>query len=242
MIKFFRQIRFKLLSNDLTGRYLKYAIGEIILVVIGILIALQINNWNEKRQQKETLRTVYKMIAADLKTDIGTIDNFIEEFKTVREPAVKQMLSDSITKAFVIENNVRYGHMIAGWEDFNINQRGLTLLQSQSVLPTTVNEDLATEIQEFYNVHIVEIQTASKELSTEFTDNLQNLRKQPWFLDFTINGNQDVLIDFMLNNQDARNRAALFFRFYQIYANELELFKKDAEQLINKITIYLNED
>ncbi|NNL82776.1 MAG: hypothetical protein HKP28_05265, partial [Winogradskyella sp.] len=46
MIKFIRQIRYNLISENKTGKYFKYAIGEIILVVIGILIALQINNWN----------------------------------------------------------------------------------------------------------------------------------------------------------------------------------------------------
>ncbi|MFP4845277.1 DUF6090 family protein [Winogradskyella sp. PE311] len=51
MIKFFRRIRFKLMETGKTGRYFKYAIGEIILVVIGILIALQINTWNENRKE-----------------------------------------------------------------------------------------------------------------------------------------------------------------------------------------------
>ena len=50
MIKFFRKIRYDLMEKNKTGKYLKYAIGEIILVVIGILIALSINNWNEKRK------------------------------------------------------------------------------------------------------------------------------------------------------------------------------------------------
>lgn len=49
MIKFFRNIRKKLVVEGNTSKYLKYAIGEIVLVVIGILIALQINNWNENR-------------------------------------------------------------------------------------------------------------------------------------------------------------------------------------------------
>ncbi len=50
MIKFFRKIRQNLLMKNKTGKYFKYAIGEIVLVVIGILIALQINNWNEQRK------------------------------------------------------------------------------------------------------------------------------------------------------------------------------------------------
>ena len=52
MIKFFRKIRQNLLMENKTGKYFKYAIGEIMLVVIGILIALQINNWNQQHQQK----------------------------------------------------------------------------------------------------------------------------------------------------------------------------------------------
>ena len=51
MIKFFRSIRKSLLSENKFSRYLLYAIGEIVLVVIGILIALQINSWNEHRKQ-----------------------------------------------------------------------------------------------------------------------------------------------------------------------------------------------
>ena len=49
MIKFFRKIRQKLITENKFNRYLLYAIGEIILVVIGILIALQVNNWNNDR-------------------------------------------------------------------------------------------------------------------------------------------------------------------------------------------------
>ena len=52
MIKFFRKIRYNLMETGKTGKYFKYAIGEIILVVIGILIALQINNWNESRKER----------------------------------------------------------------------------------------------------------------------------------------------------------------------------------------------
>ncbi|MFT7066002.1 MAG: hypothetical protein ACJAUO_001580, partial [Sediminicola sp.] len=51
MIKFFRKIRQKMLTENKFSKYLLYAIGEIILVVIGILIALSINNWNENRKE-----------------------------------------------------------------------------------------------------------------------------------------------------------------------------------------------
>ncbi|MGB5377521.1 DUF6090 family protein [Muriicola sp.] len=70
MIKFFRKIRQNLLSEGKTGKYLKYAIGEIILVVIGILIALQINNWNEQQKQVQDLHSHFKALLIDLNLDI----------------------------------------------------------------------------------------------------------------------------------------------------------------------------
>ena len=54
MIKVFRQIRQQLLMDNKTGKYFNYAIGEIVLVMIGILLALQVNNWNENRKRTKT--------------------------------------------------------------------------------------------------------------------------------------------------------------------------------------------
>jgi len=62
MIKFFRKIRYDLMGKNKTGKYLKYAIGEIILVVIGILIALQINNWNESKKYNVRLLKTYRQM------------------------------------------------------------------------------------------------------------------------------------------------------------------------------------
>jgi len=69
MIKFFRPIRKDLIEKNKTGKYLKYAIGEIILVVIGILIALSINNWNEENKNEIVEQNFYKEILNDLEKD-----------------------------------------------------------------------------------------------------------------------------------------------------------------------------
>jgi hypothetical protein len=69
MIKFFRKIRQNLLLENKTGKYLKYAIGEIILVVIGILIALQLNNLNENKKNNVFEKEILSQIQENLKSD-----------------------------------------------------------------------------------------------------------------------------------------------------------------------------
>jgi len=77
MIKFFRHIRQKLLSQNRFSKYLIYAIGEIVLVVIGILIALNINNWNEEKKLQQLERTYLMGILDDLNTDTTSINNVV---------------------------------------------------------------------------------------------------------------------------------------------------------------------
>ena len=85
MIKLFRRIRQNLLSEGKTGKYLKYAIGEIVLVVIGILIALSINNWNESRKQSASEKEFITSIKNDLKQDKAFILLIIE----ILEPKIE---------------------------------------------------------------------------------------------------------------------------------------------------------
>jgi hypothetical protein len=84
MIKFFIKIRQNTLSEGKTGKYLKYAIGEIILVVIGILIALQINNWNENRKAEKIELTYLIRLKNDLAKDTVYLKNKMQYLKGER--------------------------------------------------------------------------------------------------------------------------------------------------------------
>lgn len=69
MIKFFRNIRQSLLSKNKIRNYLMYAVGEIALVVVGILIALQINTWNEERRDRKAEHQILLNLLSDLKSN-----------------------------------------------------------------------------------------------------------------------------------------------------------------------------
>ncbi len=77
MFKFFNKIRHDLLNKGETVKYLRYAIGEIVLVVIGILIALSIDNWNDNRHDREAEKNYYRNLRQELQDDRRNIEGQI---------------------------------------------------------------------------------------------------------------------------------------------------------------------
>lgn len=77
MIKFFRKIRYNLMSQNKTGRYFKYAIGEIILVVIGILIAIQLNEWRNNTLNTKQKQNVLKSLKVEFESNKSQLDTVL---------------------------------------------------------------------------------------------------------------------------------------------------------------------
>ena len=104
MIKFFRKIRQKMLTENKFGKYLLYAIGEIILVVIGILIALQINNWNELKKERKNEIIILNEIRDNLLFDLVDFESNITTFQN-KVTACKSILK-------ILESNIEYNDSI----------------------------------------------------------------------------------------------------------------------------------
>jgi len=81
MLNIFRRIRGKAADQGKTGRYLRYAFGEILLIVIGIIIALQLQNWNEKRKQEVLFTSNLEQIYNSLKNEIEMFDGTMEQLE-----------------------------------------------------------------------------------------------------------------------------------------------------------------
>ena len=97
MIPFFRKIRFKLAQDNKFLQYSRYATGEIVLVVIGILIALQINNWNEEKKTRKIELKLLEELRADLeetKVDLLTDIDKAEYELLVIDSLYQQILND----------------------------------------------------------------------------------------------------------------------------------------------------
>jgi hypothetical protein len=151
MIKFFRKIRQNLLMENKTGKYFKYAIGEIILVVIGILIALQINNWNEGRLNKKIEQEYLIGIDANLSSDIRELEGHLKT-DTVKLNAYTYLIrafnSDTISAADPLIISSIYSIIIPIW--FEGQNVVFDDLKSSGRLNLITTDSIKHKVQTYY--------------------------------------------------------------------------------------------
>ena len=132
MIAFFRWILQRLLSKNKFSRYLLYAIGEIVLVVLGILIALQINNWNEERKTFINAELLLKQVHKELAFNINKAKKVIEFYRR-KDSLVYTVLTKKVTYDDYKDSR-KYTSLLFGIEEVNIADdayRNLMVHQNQ---------------------------------------------------------------------------------------------------------------
>ena len=127
MIKFFRKIRQKMLTENKFSKYLIYAIGEIILVVVGILIALSINNWNQGRlaldKERITLSNLNTEFSENLK-DLDSINNILLRTIKVNESIFNMIQMEPIQDSKTIDSLLSLAITSPSWKpsEFVLNE------------------------------------------------------------------------------------------------------------------------
>lgn len=153
MIKFFRHIRQNLLKENETGKYLKYAIGEIVLVVIGILIALSINNWNENRKNAIEETKILQELKNSISTDIKQLNLRLEWGKRdihyatslLNHVEKKLTYNDSLNKQFVIIS-------MAGIEKMFSPQISIYKVLESKGIDLISSDKLKKQVLDLYNI------------------------------------------------------------------------------------------
>lgn len=146
MIKFFRHIRKSLLMENKTGKYFKYAIGEIVLVVIGILIALQINNWNEQRKKVQVEIHTLVDIKSDIQENIQNLENGIDMLIEVNMNTLKVISYCEHKTSYSDSDQSVFNSFYGFWDpDFtyaafeNLKNQGVNLISKESLRKSLIN-------------------------------------------------------------------------------------------------------
>jgi len=148
MIKFFRKIRQKLLSENKFSKYLIYAVGEIVLVVIGILIALQIGQWNKESEIRELELTILKEISSNLNDDLNQIQGDISLMQVMDTACIK--LKNTIySKNKLTADFSENASLLRVMPHYQPNESGYDLLVSKGIA-TISNDSLRNSISTHY--------------------------------------------------------------------------------------------
>jgi len=152
MINFFRKIRKQLADDNKPLKYARYAIGEILLVVVGILIALQINNWNEQKKEEALEQEYYCRLLEDVDLDLEQINILIIESK-VRLKASNQatrLLQKPV--AYKIEIGEQIGKSILSiYSDFRPNDAAFEDLKSGANINIIKDKSIIKALNYYFN-------------------------------------------------------------------------------------------
>ena len=225
MIKFFRHIRQNLLSEGKTGTYFKYAIGEILLVVIGILIALQINNWNENRKTQKEIGEIYSQIVFELDNDIAELSDNLERYESMKF-VFDSVVSDSRTVDLLDDGLSR---IISVNPSTILNKSGVERLRTISV-----NDSLSLKVIEMYeylegfNVREQVIFDSQRIMILKYKDNYS------WYPEWiskriTKDNSGKELQDYFVNSQEYRHNVIYIYQL--VYNNYVPLLRRTIPQI-----------
>ncbi len=186
MINFFRKTRKKMADDNKFMKYLRYAIGEIVLVVIGILIALQINTWNNNKNLRKTEVSLLKEMKINLKADLADVKfniDWINKALNASEIVLKSLKS---TDNYNDTLNFYYANLLGG-ADFSKNTSAYDNLKSIG-FHIIINDSLRINITNLYTNRYDHIDM----LDSNYINNFYSIKLEPLIISNLITDEQFV--------------------------------------------------
>ncbi len=243
MINFFRKTRKKLVDDNKSLRYARYAVGEIVLVVIGILIALQINNWNENRLLGKKEIHILKSFETQFQNDVSQLDESLK-FYDGASKSIDNIIyhldneityNDSLNQHFYISTRF-YG-------DSDLDNNVFETLKSLGV-DLISNTDIRNRIVRLYeddDEWIVNFEIAYRDFLFDASQNIFNTRfKDFWrgdYKDLTYSQGEMIPLDFENLRTDQE-----YLYFIRTQKNQLGwMINKPIEETKSKILALLKD-
>ena len=233
MIRVFRKIRKKFFANKVSS-YLVYAIGEIALVMIGILLALYVNNWNENRKLKSVINNTLSTISYDLEADTLSANTIIDFYKKNLEDS-NRILNNEITPDNYMDC-LNCFSLVTVYQPFSIQTKGFEQLKQLTDETNTQKDSLISDITRLYSVYTPIIDKNNDRMETIVMKNFYELEKFPWFIDLATNKLSEEVIKYYTTSEDYKKRVASH-RMLAVgnHLGATQKYKEDAIELINRI-------
>lgn len=209
-MKIFRNFRFTSLTKKRVGKYLIYAFGEIILVVIGILIALWFNQRNQELQQKNLTKQTARQIIKLIELDNADIENILEEWKKLGQ-TMDTILYQTPYNEPINRSCISCGEVLTGVSLPNISNRIPETISSKNLSEGSILEKL-TEI-EFHYFEGIEGINLYNDIITKYATKIMEewQYNQSWFIEYITFGDcKGACIDYFYESTDYRKKIAYY--------------------------------
>ena len=234
MVTLFRKIRAKLIGAKNFKNYIAYAIGEIFLVVVGILIALSINNWNEERKHKEGLNAVLQTIKQNLESDLEML-NDVKGNYTQKIPKMDSLISGLYTLE-ELKNNPACWNLTTNFSELIINTKGYEQLKVYADSDQMQTDSLFNHIILFYQRGIKTSNILTDKIQNETFGSISHMRNFDFFSGYTGGAPNEEFFQYLESDPTHRNNLAMLKLLIEgNYLPLLSAYKEDANSLVEAI-------
>lgn len=241
MLKIFRKVRHNMIKNKKVTSYILYAIGEIFLVMIGILLALQVNNWNEERKQKLELNNILRAISYDMETDT-IVANEVLKYYEVHSKNSSRIINKELNRDNFAECPSCIA-LVTVYRPMNIQIKGLELLKNLSNQMSSQKDSLVTNITQIYTIFKTNIDKSNDRLENDVLSNMNEMETYPWFVNWTQGSYNEDMIIYFTESEEYRKRVAS----HNLLANSnhaplVKEYKRQATEILKLIKNRLEQD
>lgn len=207
-MKLFRSFRWFAVSGKNVSKYLAYAVGEIILVVIGILIAVSINNHNEEQKANRQLLSMLRTYQQDLKMDTTVVGANIR-MMVEKQKVFKICLSDTVTAQDYMNNPMSFG-LVMMYSPFEFQNKGYQMLQNYADGQNKEPDSLVVKLLAVHIGYKKLVDQIQERISEDVTDNIMYFKNnQPWTADLFLGKIDNPTIMQYFLSDDYRSRLAV---------------------------------
>lgn len=240
MLPFFRKIRYRLAKNNQFFKYSRYAFGEIVLVVVGILIALYINNWNENRKEREKFDQTLVEVQKELIGNIKEVRRTLKSYGKIDSELCKILL-DTLAIEEYYDGSKQYELFALGFEfdkarlsnnSFkrlteynNFDERQDSILQQLTIL-NMKRQNILNDISDW--------------MEKTMQENRQSIKKYTWYHDWAYQRwDNEEMQNYFRGDPEYINMTTNYSLVAHKYSNFLNVYDKEGLSNYRQINKYL---
>lgn len=233
----FKNQRQSLTGWSNTRKYFHYAVGEVLLIVIGVLIAVFLSNYNERLNRKRELRDIIGVLREDFSKDTLVVNEILNHYR-IREPLFGNLATGAYSREQIrLCGECKY--LITGHRLFYPTTTGIKLLQEHLSEDSSKENLIFVQFMQSYSSLTNQLELMEGNIVEDVNRSLLQWRDQyPWFAEFLQDPNAEGYLDYQENAAEFKNKVAYHYVLvYNNYLPVLDTYVSTLREFLNSVKL-----